>query len=224
MASDFRSGQDLDDEDSVASRAAGIRQGQIIQKHDAIQAALQRMEDAQSTTPGIPEGGFPDPSPGKGNFNAARFLAEGTLQDEISERIAPNVSDARGAKRRAGFSAILPDLAEETAEAAAPVAGGVAASRAGAAAAAGGGGAAAGGVGGLGAAGLGAAGLGAIAAQQAIEAASPDPQQITAPGGGKTVTNQQDDLRDLLEVQKKVAKIGLPQLGGPSTNAAGSRL
>lgn len=215
----FRSGQDLDDEDSVASRAAGIRQGEIIRKHDEIQAALSRMEESQATGSGseIEQAIFPDPRPGKGNFNKAAFLFGGELEEAAEAHQGAGRPAAGAAKRRAGFGALLPDLAEDAIEAAAPVAGVV--PRAGPGAAAGG---AAGGAGLAAAGGVGV--VAALAAQQALEAARPDPQLITAPGGGRTVSQDSDDLSELLEVQRKVSKLGLPEFGGPKTQGPGSKL
>ncbi len=207
----FRSGGELDDEDSIASRAAGIREGQIIQTHNAIQEALARAETAAAQSdPVIPPGIFPDHRPGKGNYDPELFSANEALQDAISDREAVEGPDPRGAKRRPGFAPIAPqEIADEAA------AGEVPQADAGSAAVAGGAGLAlAGGVG----------AVAALAAQQAMEAAQSGRQLISAPGGGKTIANQENDLGELLEVQKKVAKVGLPTFGGAKTQAQGSRL
>ena len=113
----FRSGGELDDEDSVASRAAGIREGQIIQTHNAIQEALARAETAAAQSdPVIPPGIFPDYRPGKGNYNPELFSANEALLDAISDREAVEGPDPRGAKRRPGFAPIAPqEIAAEAA-------------------------------------------------------------------------------------------------------------
>jgi len=214
----FRSGQDLDDEDSAASRAVGIRRGQIIQTHDAIQEALGRMEETQAEGQGseIEQAIFPDPRPGKGNFNKAAFLFGGEIDEAVAAHQGSDRPEAAAGKRRSGFAAILPDLAEEAGEAAiAPAAGEAAGTAAGAGAAAGGAGLAA--AGGLGV-------VAAIAAQQAADALRPEPQLITAPGGGKTVSQDSANLSELVDIQRKVSKLGLPTFGGVKTEAAGSRL
>ncbi len=153
---------------------------------------------------------FRDPGPGRG-YDPQRMLTVGAVDDAIADYMSTQET-ARGiGKRRGGFSPVPPPLPAAAAEGAAGAAGGAGLGRAAIA-------------GGAGAAAL-------LLAQQGLSMAEAAEPTVGVPasategrGGPMSVRGDETDLKDLLDVQRQVARLGLPIKGGPPTTSGGSIL